>query len=229
MAQPQSRASRLGLTQSQFDIRADILESIHDIARDARRRLPESLENRDRFRDFVDYHFDAFRHIRLVNIYDTARQAAQHLPVSAENQRRISLFLYYYIGVSRGIPRVPVDVAHFDEYLTVIESISRRFDEQLRDLIPVTREQHQDVVGGVQEERQPGNDPGHDENGTRRENVGSGLRGGGAVRFTPGVRNALADAETDDSERWRQQRTGCRRRPRATWTVYEVSVIDTRT
>lgn len=38
-----------------------------------------------------------------------------------------------------------------------------------------------DVVGGLQEERQPGNDPGHDENGPRREDVGPRLRGRGTV------------------------------------------------
>lgn len=38
-----------------------------------------------------------------------------------------------------------------------------------------------DVVGGLQEERQPGNDPGNDENGPRGEDVGPRLRGRGTV------------------------------------------------
>lgn len=38
-----------------------------------------------------------------------------------------------------------------------------------------------DVVGGLQEERQPGNDPGNDENGPRGEDIGPRLRGRGTV------------------------------------------------
>jgi len=37
-----------------------------------------------------------------------------------------------------------------------------------------------DVVGRLQEERQPGDDPGNDEDGPRGANLGPGLRGGGA-------------------------------------------------
>lgn len=39
----------------------------------------------------------------------------------------------------------------------------------------------QDVVGWLQEEREPGDDPGDDEDGSCRENLRSRLRGGGKV------------------------------------------------
>merc|ERR1712000_294066 len=44
-----------------------------------------------------------------------------------------------------------------------------------------------DVVGGVQEEREPGNDPGDDEDRTCREDERPGLRGGGETLQDDGV------------------------------------------
>lgn len=65
-------------------------------------------------------------------------------------------------------------------YLVRLRKAIQRFEDYLRHVSDVV--DRNNVVGRVQEERQSGNDPGDDEDGTRRENVGSRLRGRGTVR-----------------------------------------------
>ena len=84
------------------------------------------------------------------------------------------------------------------------------------------QQRRQNVVGRFQEERQSGDDPGDDEDGTRGEDVGQRLRGRGTVRLKHYSSPASTDNSTGGSEQWRRRRTDCRRKPRAISTVSEV-------
>ena len=77
----------------------------------------------------------------------------------------------------------------------------------------------QNELGRVQEECQPGDNPGDDEDGARGEDIGSGLRGRGEVGPCGTLRVQSLTFHTDGTEQWRPQQTGCRRRRRAIWTV----------
>lgn len=65
---------------------------------------------------------------------------------------------------------------YFNERKDVVDAYGKALDKIFR------QERFNHVVGGVQEERQSGDDAGDDEDGTRGEDFGPGLRGRGAVR-----------------------------------------------
>lgn len=126
--------------------------------------------------DIVDVRWNA-----ELQIFNILKDTCRRLPIPSHFQYRLEQLVWRFVAAYHDILFNPVLAVGLDRQLAAIAAIPGNLEQGYEELFPELLPRNQDVVGGVQEEREPGDDPGHDEDGARGENIGSGLRGGGAV------------------------------------------------